>query len=84
MTAPSSRVRDSLGIAGLTIDGKYLIERAVGEGGFAIVYRAEHVIWKQPVAIKFFSELSSVHVDQRDEMQKAFIEEGRLLSLIHI
>ncbi len=80
MTAPSSRVRDSLGIAGLTIDGKYLIERAVGEGGFAIVYRAEHVIWKQPVAIKFFSELSSVHVDQRDEMQRAFIEEGRLLT----
>lgn len=80
MTAPSSRVRDSLGIAGLTIDGKYLIERAVGEGGFAIVYRAQHVIWKQPVAIKFFSELSSVQVDQRDEMQRAFIEEGRLLT----
>lgn len=72
--------RDPLGIVGELVADKYKIERAVGEGGFAVVYRAEHTIWKQPVAIKFFSELSSVAVDQRDEMQKSFIEEGRLLT----
>ncbi len=81
MTAPSSQsLVDPLGIAGQIVAEKYRIERAVGQGGFAVVYRAEHVIWKQPVAIKFFSELSSVPVDQRDAMQSAFIEEGRLLT----
>ena len=81
MTPPSSASSlDPLGIAGQTVAEKYAVERAVGQGGFAVVYRAEHVIWKQPVAIKFFSELSSVPVDQRDAMQSAFIEEGRLLT----
>src|SRR5512139_485935 len=72
--------RDPLGIIGEIIADKYRIERAVGEGGFAVVYRAEHTIWKKPVAIKFFSELSSVPIDQRDEMQQAFINEGALLT----
>lgn len=72
--------RDPLGIVGEIVAEKYKIERAVGEGGFAVVYRAEHTIWKKPVAIKFFSELSSVPIDQRDEMQQAFINEGALLT----
>ena len=59
---------------------KYRIERAVGEGGFAVVYRAQHNVLKRPVAIKFFSELSSVPVDQRDDMHQAFINEGALLT----
>lgn len=73
-------VRDPLGIAGEIVADKYKIERAVGEGGFAVVYRAEHTIWKKPVAIKFFSELSSVAVDQREAMQQDFINEGALLT----
>lgn len=73
-------VRDPLGIAGEIVAEKYKIERAVGEGGFAVVYRAEHTIWKKPVAIKFFSELSSVAVDQREAMQQDFINEGALLT----
>jgi len=72
--------RDPLNIAGQTIAEKYLVERAVGEGGFAVVYRAMHTIWNKPVAIKFFSELSSISIDQRDEMQQAFINEGALLT----
>ncbi|MFO0571151.1 MAG: bifunctional serine/threonine-protein kinase/formylglycine-generating enzyme family protein [Polyangiaceae bacterium] len=72
--------KDPLKIIGQVVADKYRIERAVGEGGFAVVYRAEHTIWKKPVAIKFFSELSSVAVDQRDEMQQAFINEGALLT----
>ncbi|MFO0570544.1 MAG: protein kinase [Polyangiaceae bacterium] len=73
-------VRDPLNIVGQVIAEKYRVERAVGEGGFAVVYRAEHTIWKKPVAIKFFSELATVSVDQRDEMQQAFINEGALLT----
>lgn len=72
--------RDPLGISGELIADKYMVEHAVGEGGFAVVYRAQHNIWKKPVAIKFFSELSSVPVDQREEMQQSFIDEGSMLN----
>ncbi|MEB2312414.1 MAG: hypothetical protein OZ921_08515 [Sorangiineae bacterium] len=37
---------------GATIDGKYGVEDAVGEGGFGIVYRAHHLGFKQTVAVK--------------------------------
>ncbi len=71
---------DPLKIAGSVVADKYLVDKAVGHGGFSVVYRAAHTLWKRPVAIKFFSELSSVPVEQRDEMQRAFIDEGALLT----
>jgi eukaryotic-like serine/threonine-protein kinase len=72
--------RDPLSIVGSTIAEKYRIERLVGEGGFAVVYRAQHLIWNQPVAIKFFNGLSSAPVDQREEFKNQFIQEGALLT----
>lgn len=72
--------RDPLHIQGITIAEKYLVECLVGEGGFAVVYRAQHLIWKQPVAIKFFNGLSSAPVDQRDDLKNQFIQEGALLT----
>jgi serine/threonine protein kinase len=72
--------RDPLNLVGSTIAEKYRIERMVGEGGFAVVYRAEHTIWNKPVALKFFSALSNVPVEQRETMQQAFIQEGALLT----
>ncbi len=72
--------RDPLSIIGETVADKYLIEKMVGEGGFAVVYRAMHTIWKKPVAIKFFSELSNAPADQRESLQEAFIQEGALLT----
>ncbi|MDX2052339.1 MAG: bifunctional serine/threonine-protein kinase/formylglycine-generating enzyme family protein [Polyangiaceae bacterium] len=72
--------RDPLNIVGTTIAEKYRVEKLVGEGGFAVVYRAQHTIWNKPVAIKFFNGLSHVPRDQRDQFQQAFIQEGALLT----
>jgi serine/threonine protein kinase len=49
---------DSLGLSGVVVDGKYRVERPVGEGGFSVVYRAKHVLWQQPVALKCFNTLA--------------------------
>jgi len=73
-------VRDPIGIVGTLVAEKYRVEKLVGEGGFAVVYRAIHTIWNKPVAIKFFSGLSSAPIDQRAEFQQAFIQEGALLT----
>jgi formylglycine-generating enzyme required for sulfatase activity len=72
--------RDPLRISGQLVADKYVIEKLVGEGGFAVVYRAEHVIWRKPVAIKFFNGLSNAPVEQRESLQQAFINEGALLT----
>jgi serine/threonine protein kinase len=71
---------DPLNISGQLVAEKYRIEQLVGEGGFAVVYRAEHTIWKQPVAMKFFSGLSQAPAEYREELLQQFIQEGALLT----
>jgi serine/threonine-protein kinase len=41
--------------AGEVIDGKYQIERMLGEGGMGAVARAMHLLRRAPVALKFMS-----------------------------
>jgi len=71
---------DPLHIVGELIAEKYRIERLVGEGGVAVVYRAEHVVWQRPVAVKLFSGLSQAPVESHDALQRDFIREGALLT----
>jgi eukaryotic-like serine/threonine-protein kinase len=68
------------GLVGTTIAGKYAIESIVGEGGFATVFRAQHVLWKRPVAVKVFTALGQVAGDQRQNLLEDFIQEGALLA----
>ncbi|MFO0556012.1 MAG: bifunctional serine/threonine-protein kinase/formylglycine-generating enzyme family protein [Polyangiaceae bacterium] len=71
---------DALGLVGTVVDQKYRVEAVVGEGGFSIVYRAEHIIWKQPVALKCFNALAGVPPQMRQELLQAFIQEGKLMT----
>src|SRR5512146_740177 len=72
--------QDPLGIVGTILAEKYRIDKVVGGGGFAVVYRAEHLIWQQPVAIKCFRILAMAPENRRDELLDQFIQEGRLLA----
>ena len=71
---------DPLALVGTTVAEKYEIERVVGEGGFALVYRAMHKVWNRPVAIKVFRALGDLPHERRREMVEMFIQEGRLLA----
>ena len=71
---------DTLGLIGTTILDKYAVESVVGEGGFAVVYRAQHLLWKRPVAVKVFKALGEVPHDQREKLLEGFIQEGALLA----
>ncbi len=77
MTDPKD---DALEIVGTTIEGKYKIESVVGEGGFALVYKAMHLVWKRPVAIKAFRALADLEESQRATLVEEFIREGALLA----
>ena len=76
----SGDAKDPLELIGKTIADKYLIKAIVGEGGFSTVYRAEHLIWKQDVAIKCFTVLQNAEPEQRDQLLEDFIQEGKLMS----
>jgi len=73
-------VEDPLGLVGTTIDDKYVIEAVVGEGGFAVVYRALHKLWQKPVAIKCFKTLMDASPALRERLLKDFVQEGALLT----
>jgi formylglycine-generating enzyme required for sulfatase activity/serine/threonine protein kinase len=71
---------DALRLIGTTVAEKYAVEGLVGEGGFAVVYRATHLIWKRPVALKVFKALAEVTVADRQKLLSDFIQEGALLA----
>ncbi len=73
-------VEDTLGLVGVTIDDKYVVEAVVGEGGFAVVYRALHKLWQKPVAIKCFKSLMDASPALREQLLKDFVQEGALLT----
>ncbi|MCA9660802.1 MAG: protein kinase, partial [Myxococcales bacterium] len=54
----------------------------MGEGGFGVVYRAQHKIWDQPVAIKAFTALSNAPEAYREQLLDLFVQEGKLLSAL--
>ncbi len=77
-SAPSSDTLSAEFAPGRVIAGKYLVERAIGEGGLGVVLRAKHVQLDQPVAIKHVrpSDVSRPGVVDR------FLREARLAAKI--
>lgn len=71
---------DPLDLVGRTIDEKYAVESVVAQGGFATVYRATHVIWKRPVALKVFNALTAFSAKDRQRLLDEFVQEGALLA----
>jgi len=71
---------DPLNLVGTTIADKYTVDTVVGEGGFAIVYRATHSVWKRPVALKVFKALGDVSPERRQQLLDDFVREGALLA----
>lgn len=68
---------DPLGLLGVTLDDRYRVEAYVAEGGFGHVYRATHLRWQRPVAVKVFKPFLS---PDDAELRAAFIKEGALLT----
>ena len=73
-------VEDQLRLCGTVLESKYRIEAAIATGGFAIVYRATHIVWNRPVAVKVFSALADLPESSRAKLLDEFVQEGALLS----
>lgn len=74
-----SAFQDTFGIVGTILDGRYHVERAVGQGGFGVVYRARHVAFDAPVAIKVLRVPDGLTSGKREEFVRSFLSEGKVL-----
>jgi serine/threonine-protein kinase len=70
---------DVFGIVGTTQAGLFRVERVVAEGGFGVVYRAQHSAFRAPVALKCLKVPEGMNDQQRAQFLEKFREEGELL-----
>ena len=71
--------KDVFGIVGTTQAGTFRIDSVVAEGGFGVVYRAQHIGFRAPVALKCLKVPDTMTEEQRDKFLEKFREEGELL-----
>ena len=72
MSAPPSSLSARLPTTGDVIDGKYVLERLLGQGGMGAVYAARHLKLGHAVAIKVMLADAANH-----EAASRFVNEGR-------
>src|SRR3954462_7893331 len=70
---------DLFGIVGTVIASAYHVESVVAEGGFGVVYRAQHGAFRAPVALKCLKVPEEMTAEQRHQFLDKFREEGELL-----
>jgi serine/threonine-protein kinase len=61
------------------VAGKFRVDACVAEGGFGVVYRALHMGFNAPVALKCLKLPARLQGAERDRFLEAFLAEGRLL-----
>jgi len=70
---------DYFGIVGRTLAGAFRVEEVIAEGGYAVVYRAEHVAFRATVALKCLKMPGTVSASQGADFVESFREEAEIL-----
>ena len=70
---------DVFGIVGTKVLGAYLVERVVAEGGFGVVYRAQHSAFRAAVALKCLKIPQGFSAPEKGDFLEQFRAEAELL-----
>lgn len=73
-------MEDLFRLENTTIDGKYRVDKVVGEGGFGVVYRGWRPSFDDAVAIKCLKIPHDFSEEARRRFLERFREEGKLLA----
>jgi serine/threonine protein kinase len=77
--ATGGAAADPFGIVGRIVDGRYRIEAAIGAGGFGVVYRALHLGFDSPIALKVLRLPETWTAERKRARIGSFQREGKLL-----
>jgi serine/threonine-protein kinase len=69
---------DLYGIEGQVLDGQFRVDRAIGEGGFSVVYRGLHIGLDEPVAIKCLKLPTQLQSSVVDGIVRRFRDESKI------
>jgi serine/threonine-protein kinase len=72
MSADSHHEADVFRLAGSTLDGRFVVDRAIAEGGFGLVYRARQVALDRPVAVKVLKTPPDLGERAREQFLEVF------------
>ncbi|MEO8798695.1 MAG: serine/threonine-protein kinase, partial [Polyangiaceae bacterium] len=72
--------QDSLGLVGSVIDDKYEVTSVAGIGGFGVVYKAMHLLFRRTVALKVFSSLADFDAVEQKRLVEGFLQEAKVLA----
>src|SRR6185312_13476932 len=70
---------DVFGIVGTTVAGIFHVDAVVAEGGFAVVYRAQHAVFRAPVALKCLKIPEHLTTEERAKFERQFQAEAEVL-----
>jgi len=73
---------DPFQLVGTRLDGKYVVESVVAEGGFAVVYRCSHSELQKTVALKVLKIPAHHPQSERGEFFRKFANEARTIARI--
>jgi serine/threonine protein kinase len=69
---------DPFGLIGQVLDGQFRVDRYVGEGGFSIVYRGQHLGLDEPIAVKCLKLPGALGSALVESFVRRFRDESRL------
>jgi len=70
---------DRFGLVGNTIAGTFRVDDIVAEGGFGVVYRAYHLHFRAPVALKCLKIPDELTAEERHEFLEQFRSEAEIM-----
>ncbi|MBL9027240.1 MAG: serine/threonine protein kinase [Myxococcales bacterium] len=76
---PPSGLRDPFGIVGTTQAEVFAIENVIAHGGFGVIYKARHVRFRAPVALKCLKIPAHLSSEQRMDFFERFRAEGEVM-----
>jgi eukaryotic-like serine/threonine-protein kinase len=78
-TGGGGAAEDRFGIVGRVIAGAYHVERVVAEGGFGVVYRAQHGGFRAPIALKCLKVPQHLDVEHQVRFLEQFRAEAEVM-----
>jgi serine/threonine protein kinase len=79
---PETQPADVFQLVGTTLEGRFVVEATVAEGGFGVVYRAQQATLERPVALKVLKTPGHFNEAAKQEFLESFAAEAKTIARI--